>query len=272
MTTRVSERPSRESAAPAEIAAPGQYKPLGWLAKLVTAGFALYAAGLVTSFIIRLQALDLGAPTLAGEYTSAETIQTFDAKLTCANLAVFGCLYLCVVLWTVWTYRVAQNARALGAQRMTISPRWAVAFAFFYVPFLNLWRPYAALKEIWAASATRVGPAHLSSSRAPVPLFFPAWWAAWLGSGVLSCVVFLQLTNAARLPKSALRLAGGAVERRRSDVGVEELLSAHPFDLYLLVASGIAAALALTVMWALTRRQEAAAHGGVPRARAQRAR
>jgi len=270
MTTRISERRSGESAVPAEIAAPGQYKPLGWLAKLVTAGFALFAAGLVTSFILRLQALDLGAPTLAGEYTSAETVHAFDAKLKCANLAVFGCFCLCVVLWSVWTYRVAQNARALGAQRMTISPGWAVAF--FYVPFFNLWRPYAALKEIWAASAPTVGPAHLSRSRAPVPLFFPAWWAAWLGSGVLSCIVFLQLTNAAKLPKSALRLAGGTVETQRSHAEVEELMSAHPFDLYLLVATGIAATLALTVMWALTRRQEATAQGGVPRARAQRAR
>ncbi len=34
--------------------------------------------------------------------------------------------------------------------RMKFTPGWSVGY--YFIPFLNLWRPYQAMKEIWKAS------------------------------------------------------------------------------------------------------------------------
>lgn len=55
-----------------------------------------------------------------------------------------------IILFVKWIYRASFNARALGAQNMKFTPGWSVGY--YFIPFLNLWRPYQAMKEIWKAS------------------------------------------------------------------------------------------------------------------------
>ncbi len=85
--------------------------------------------------------------------------------LSASSTAVY---LVCAIAIGAFLVRANHNARALGGPEhgMTISPGWTVGW--FFVPFVNLFRPYQAVKEIWAVSQPeRSGP-------------LTAWWALWL--------------------------------------------------------------------------------------------
>ena len=73
------------------------------------------------------------------------------------------------VFFCRWLYRAAANARALGAQGMEVKPGWAVGG--FFIPILNLFLPYQAVKEIWLHGAYQRDHSHSLVTK---------WWAAWL--------------------------------------------------------------------------------------------
>jgi hypothetical protein len=82
----------------------------------------------------------------------------------------------CAVLFCVWFYRVYCNLLALGEPRLRFAPGWAPGG--FFVPILNLFRPYQIAGEIWQRSEGAV------QGGGPVPL----WWALFLGANVVSLV------------------------------------------------------------------------------------
>lgn len=59
------------------------------------------------------------------------------------------------VFFLIWIYRVHRNLPALGVRRPRFSPRWAVGW--FFVPILNLFRPYDVVRELWKESNPDVG-------------------------------------------------------------------------------------------------------------------
>lgn len=89
-----------------------------------------------------------------------------------------------------WIYTAQVNVRAMGAKKLTISPGWAVGY--FFVPFLNLVRPFSAMVELWKSSANPGNWKNESTS--PVIGF---WWFFWLGSGVAG-QISLRMTIAAK--------------------------------------------------------------------------
>jgi len=86
-----------------------------------------------------------------------------------------------VVLFCCWIYRANANARALGARGMENTPGWAVGW--WFIPILNLWKPFVATREVFFASNPDRGPTDWK--RGSTPAFLGLWWAAWLGSGVV---------------------------------------------------------------------------------------
>lgn len=108
--------------------------------------------------------------------------------------SIMGVTFLAVYLFTVvvfarWIISSHKTVRALGAEGMTITPGWAVGY--YFIPFINLVRPYAAMKELWCAS---VDPRHAATQFAP-PLL-PAWWALWIFNGILGQIIWRMSMNA----------------------------------------------------------------------------
>jgi len=54
------------------------------------------------------------------------------------------------ISFLVWVYRANLNCHGFGARSMQFSPGWSVGW--YFIPFLNLYYPYQAMKEIWKAS------------------------------------------------------------------------------------------------------------------------
>ena len=86
------------------------------------------------------------------------------------------------IVFLMWIHRAHRNLPALGVRNLKYSPGWAVGG--FFVPFLNLVRPYQVVKEIWKASDPHLKDESSWERVAASPLF-GWWWAFFLISNFL---------------------------------------------------------------------------------------
>jgi len=102
------------------------------------------------------------------------------------GLAVLACMLSNIIAICMWMYRANTNIRALGTQGVTYTPGWCAGY--WFVPFLNLVRPYQAMKEIYQASASSDTVASQSKSWqfATVPGVFSIWWFCWIVGNIAS--------------------------------------------------------------------------------------
>jgi len=94
--------------------------------------------------------------------------------LTYFGVAVGSILFyiLTIIFFCIWTNKSMKNVWAMDSySKPEISPGWAVGF--YFIPIVNLWKPFQAMKEIWSLSV----PEKSSSS------ILGCWWALW----IISC-------------------------------------------------------------------------------------
>ncbi len=131
---------------------------------------------------------------LLGKHSSFDQIS--DAELITAGvraLLVFGATALLsivtAIVFCVWVVRAAKNARALGAQGMTVSPGWCAGW--FFVPIANLFMPFKGVSEIYKASEPGVKPPNPEGwMGVPLPGLLVAWWALWVMSLLINNASF----------------------------------------------------------------------------------
>jgi heme/copper-type cytochrome/quinol oxidase subunit 2 len=94
-----------------------------------------------------------------------------------------GVAIITIILFAMWIYRANFNVRSLGAQNMKFTPGWSVGY--YFIPILNLWRPYQAMKEIWKASKN---PTSWESEDHSAIL--PWWWFFFLVASIIGNASF----------------------------------------------------------------------------------
>lgn len=99
-------------------------------------------------------------------------VEFFELGIGFAMLAV---LLFTVVCFCRWMHRSYANLKALGAPDPRYTPGWAVGS--FFIPVVNLFLPYRAMKDIWNGSVGRT-----LTDAEPLLAY---WWAAWIVAGVL---------------------------------------------------------------------------------------
>lgn len=196
--------------APAHTYGSGAFEPSGGKA---TAAIVLLYIALGTDALSAVLAgllLASGASVEAPD-SSAALVIVYGVSGILQLLVLIGC----AIAFCIWFHRVYKNLPALGVPT-TFSAGWAPGS--FFVPILNLFRPFQIAKEIWVGSDSG------STDTGPVTL----WWALYLGSniigsvgarieGVPSLVLLLGsdvLSIAAAL--AAVRMINGIEERQAS--------------------------------------------------------
>lgn len=119
------------------------------------------------------------------------------AEANDARQAALGAVYTVTYLVTGvtflrWIYRANLNCHGFNPGAMRFTPGWSVGS--FFIPILNLFRPYQAMKEIWLVSRNP-----LRWKGQPGAALVGWWWALWLISGVLG-QIFFRMTLTARTP------------------------------------------------------------------------
>lgn len=136
---------------------------------------------------------------LLGRVARGAVVSDAEAAANDSRQAVVGILYLIVFVVTGfpflrWTYFSNQNAQFLTSDDLEFTPGWAVGW--YFIPIMNLWKPYQALKETFKAS----NPDSAEDWRyAAHPEIMPLWWTLWILSGFLGRAVWSASLNAETL-------------------------------------------------------------------------
>lgn len=72
-----------------------------------------------------------------------------------------------------WIHRVNSNLQTVSGKTMKFTPGWAVGW--YFVPFMNLFKPFQAMEEIWITS---------HKDEASQNSMLGWWWTLWLASSV----------------------------------------------------------------------------------------
>jgi hypothetical protein len=217
------------------------YRSPRLLATLVTAGFVPYVAGSLYQLSLVWRGLGYARAVAAGEAVSEQEGTAIDAALEGLWMPQTAIWIVGIVLFLVWTYRVARNRDAFGEPGE--SPAWCVTS--YFVPIANLWSPLTALQTVWIGSDPTPhtdedgDPIHGRLRGASSPLLV-AWWVAWIASTILE------------------RISAGAAD--------SDYVWWANITLVTVAVDTVALALMLRVVWALTHRQDERAAGGLARA------
>jgi hypothetical protein len=123
---------------------------------------------------------------LAGPVTTGQRASLVVNGLGTLFALVMGICFL------VWTHRCYRNLQAFGVADLRYTPAWAVGY--FFVPIMNLYRPYQVFKEVWQASDPTVIDEGLGTDwhRAKTPGLILASWLCYIGAGIISGVSSMQ--------------------------------------------------------------------------------
>jgi hypothetical protein len=186
--------------------APHYVSPRGRAIFVVTAlimGMFLDVAGAVLSVFL----LGLIARSAAGEAISDAEAAVIDGGNVVVGLAQMVVYFAGAIGFLMWVHRAAKNLRALGATNLEFTPGWAVGY--YFVPILNLFKPYQAMKEIWRESDPRLMTySSKGLKEARLPFLFPLWWSGWILGNIASQVSLRVSLRDESLP--ALQMSEGA--------------------------------------------------------------
>lgn len=151
-----------------------------WLlyAQVIISVIALYGGGVEYRMLSCLQQglYRSNAEALAAAHASYQ----FQGIIGITQVIIFLLFY---IMYYQWLYRANYNVRRLGASEMEFTPGWSVGW--YFIPFANLWKPYAAMKELWKASTN---PQNWREQ--PSPSLLGWWWFFWVASNMLSTMSF----------------------------------------------------------------------------------
>jgi hypothetical protein len=166
---------------PATTGSTFEYRPLSARAVAVT-----MALGVFCLFSLLSMGMGVGAGSSGQSLTEAWEAE--DAPFTRSDLLELGeevSILLAVIAICFFLPQANRNGRALTGLSFRFTP--ASTIWWYFVPFLNLVRPYQAAKEIWQAS-TAAGPQDAWFTK-PAPVWMRLWWGTWIAYNGLWRVV-----------------------------------------------------------------------------------
>lgn len=196
----------------------------------LAAGILLDVVSIVSKFLL----IDLLSDAANGRNITTEAAELNDSREALIALVKFLSYIVTGIGFLVWFHRAHRNLPALGAKNLEFTPGWAVGG--FFVPFLNLSRPYKVATEIWKGSSPEVGVADgVSWEYAASSPLLGFWWGTWIIANILGNVATL--------------FSDGVT-------GLDNLIALTWLSVAADVVSIIAAALALLVVKLIDARQE----------------
>lgn len=90
-----------------------------------------------------------------------------------------------VIFFLIWLHRSYKNLDPLGARHLEHTPGWAVGY--WFIPILNLFKPFQVVRDIWNESDPDVDPEMgFLSGGGGTPALLGVWWALWLSSNIIA--------------------------------------------------------------------------------------
>jgi Domain of unknown function (DUF4328) len=132
---------------------------------------------------------------MGGAAISEQEATANDLREGVISLVQLALILVTAVTFMMWVYRAYSNLPALGATGLKTTPGMAVGV--FFIPILNLFRPYQAVSEIYKASDPSIGR-NGADTRQHLPGWSVMgwWWTFWIISNLLGQLAFRMALSA----------------------------------------------------------------------------
>ncbi|TWT98108.1 hypothetical protein Pla108_22650 [Botrimarina colliarenosi] len=136
--------------------------------------------GLLTFSLLQLTMIGIATTVLVAVSSDAvdashDLLEKLEGVESFGLIAGIASFIFTATVYSKWKYRSYRNLEALGVSDLRYTPAWAVGS--YFVPILNLVRPFRAMNDIWNGTLNQPLPRN-----APLVSW---WWAAWLLGNVL---------------------------------------------------------------------------------------
>jgi hypothetical protein len=131
--------------------------------------------------VINLVSSALQLEMLSRPFTEEEGVRN-DMREGAVGGTAFVLTIATIIVFARWILLAHRNLPALGARVIDFTPGWAVGT--FFIPILNLWKPYQAMKSLWRISHDAHNP-----DAQHEPWLLPVWWTLWIVSNILGNAV-----------------------------------------------------------------------------------
>lgn len=173
--------------APAALTSSKPFVSAHGRAQAVVFLFLAYVAAALFSIVSNLLQIDFLSGVIAGNSPSLESAASNDTRQAAAAFIHLAVAIALAVAFLLWLWRVAGNMVALGnaASHVEYTPGWAVGS--FFIPIVNLFMPYRAVREVWEKSdpAVVTDPDVGLKPAGTSPLVL-GWWLTWIAMNVIS--------------------------------------------------------------------------------------
>jgi hypothetical protein len=161
------------------------------VATFLAAAYIITAVLEIGSLVMQIQLLQ-SAQTVGVDPAAAEANDIRHVFISMISLATaLGSL----VALLVWIYRAYANLPALQSNEIQFTPGWAVGW--FFVPIMNLFRPYQVVRELWNGSdPNRFTLSGQVLDEPASSAIVGWWWGLRIASGVLGQVIFRMAAGA----------------------------------------------------------------------------
>lgn len=150
-----------------------------WARWLLYAEAALSVVAIVSGIMEYSVLNGIKNATFASDADMIAAAEASDTRQMIIGIAQIVVIIAALIVFFMWVYRSASNARSFAPDTMQFTPGWSVGW--FFIPIANLWKPYQAVKEIWEVSR---GPSTPEDSNLQPLLGW--WWFFWLAALVAS--------------------------------------------------------------------------------------
>ncbi len=158
------------------------FKPLQTLGMAVVSLLGLLLLLELGSIVSSLFQIELLTRMQVGDFTMEEA-DANDMRQGCIGLVWLGTFIVTAIIFIIWNHRAYKNVDSFGGVR-SMGPGWAIGG--WFVPFLNLVRPFQVMRECWAAAVATEEPVAMVNA----PPWLSLWWGLWIVNNILGNVVF----------------------------------------------------------------------------------
>ena len=160
-----------------------QFRSISGLSKWVQGFFVVLAIimllALVSGYLYSLMLNDL----INGKDVTENEILAGDMREGLISIFQILIYLIAGILFLVWVHRANKNLHYFEKPILRFTPGWAVGW--FFVPFMNLYRPYQVIAEVAKASDPEVNPTFNRVENEPTPAIIKWWWALFLLSSFI---------------------------------------------------------------------------------------
>lgn len=126
--------------------------------------------------------VDAAAIMMFPNINDFDSILTPTEELIALGILGIACIamiinLLTIVLACVFIYRANANLRSQDIKDLSYSPAWSVGW--WFVPIMQLFKPYSCVKEIYISSFSNAHSGEFTTSN-PGRYILQFWWACWI--------------------------------------------------------------------------------------------